>query len=269
MVYFPVCKINIGLHVLSRRADGYHDIETLFYPVNWTDIMEIIPARDFNFSVSGMNIPGIPEDNICVKAYGMLKRDFDIPPVQLYLHKLIPPGTGLGGGSSDAAFTLKSINNLYSLGMELAQLKAYAAELGSDCPFFLEPSAMLGSGKGDILEPAPIDLHGKFLVIIIPNIHISTAGAYAAVKPVKTAITLPEIFKRPVSAWRDHLHNDFETSVFLKYPEIAEIKDKIYALGAVYASMSGSGSSVFGLFDHPVDLKDNFSGMQCWSGELT
>ncbi len=269
MVVFPPCKINLGLHVVSKRSDGYHDIETCFYPVPWTDMLEIIPSDRLAFSFSGLPISGKEEDNLCVRAYFLLKRDFNIPRVQLHLHKFIPTGAGLGGGSSDAAATLTLLNEILSLGMGSDTLRAYASQLGSDSPFFVEPRPVLGSGKGDTLTPLSVPLKGKFLMVVSPGVHSSTAEAYRHVKARKPKMPLKEILEQPLEKWKDTLVNDFEPPVFSAYPILHSIKEKLYQRGAWYASMSGSGSSVFGLFDQSGDMGKDFRGMQLWFGRLT
>lgn len=268
MVVFPHCKINLGLQIVSKRADGYHNIETCFYPVPWTDILEIIKAEKFSFSSSGLDIPGNPEDNLCIKAYRLLQRDFNLSPVQIHLHKVIPAGAGLGGGSSDAAFTLRTLNSIFNLGFSAQQLLTYAAQLGSDCSFFVEDKPMLGSGRGEILSEVNLSLKGMFLILVKPDIHVSTASAFAGIKPKQSNASLSEILSLPLSEYRSVLINDFEESVFQKYPSIASIKESMYQHGALYASLSGSGASVFGIFNSPVDLKNYFPGMVYWMGML-
>lgn len=268
MVVFPHCKINLGLQIVSKRADGYHNIETCFYPVPWTDILEIIKAEKFSFSSSGLDIPGNPEDNLCIKAYRLLQRDFNLSPVQIHLHKVIPAGAGLGGGSSDAAFTLRTLNSIFNLGLSAQQLLTYAAQLGSDCSFFVEDKPMLGSGRGEILSEVNLSLKGMFLILVKPDIHVSTAAAFAGIKPKQSNASLSEILSLPLSEYRSVLINDFEESVFQKYPSIASIKESMYQHGALYASLSGSGASVFGIFNSPVDLKNYFPGMVYWMGML-
>jgi 4-diphosphocytidyl-2-C-methyl-D-erythritol kinase len=269
MVLFPPCKINLGLKITSKRPDGYHEIETCFYPVPWTDILEIIPSDNLAFTFSGLPIAGKAEDNLCLKAYFLVRKDFKFPPVQLHLHKIIPTGAGLGGGSSDAACMLKGLNEIFSLGISVERLQIYAGQLGSDCVFFVDPKPMLGSGRGEILTPIDVGLRGKFLFLVKPDIHVSTAEAYRDVRPQKASIGLAEILKRPLEEWKNRLTNDFEAPVFSTHTTLAMIKKKLYELGAVYAAMSGSGSSVYGLFEKGNDLKPYFPGMQCWSGELT
>jgi len=269
MVVFPPCKINLGLHVVSKRPDGYHNIETCFYPVPWTDILEIIPSEKPGFTFSGSLISGKKEDNLCVRAYSLLKQDLNIPPVQLHLHKIIPSGAGLGGGSSDAAATLKLLNEIFSLGMEIEHLRSYASQLGSDIPFFVDPRPALGQGKGEIITPLPISLKVKFLIVVSPGIHSSTAEAYRHVKPGQPKSPLMEILEQPIAEWKDTLLNDFEPSVFSTFPLLQDIKEKLYQHGAGYAGMSGSGSAIFGLFDQPPHIGKDFPGMQLWLGRLT
>ena len=269
MVLFPLCKINLGLSVLSKRSDGFHNIETCFYPVPWTDILEIIPGDKPAFTFSGSPISGKAEDNLCVRAQFLLKKDFGIPHIQLHLHKIIPSGAGLGGGSSDAAATLKTLNEIFSLRIDKERLRSYASQLGSDCAFFIEPGPMLGRGKGEILTSLPMSLKGKFLVLVTPDVHVSTAEAYGGVTLRKTKISVKEILAEPVGEWKDKLVNDFEASVFLAHPILMHIKQRFYELGALYASMSGSGSAVFGLFDEVKDSENAFPGIKVWSGMLS
>lgn len=268
MVSFPHCKINLGLNIVSKRPDGFHNIETCFYPVPFTDILEIIPSTDFSFTQSGIRIPGLPDDNLCVKAFRFLKGDFGIENVKIHLHKIIPMGAGLGGGSSDGAFSLRLLNSIFDLKLSVDQLKNYASQLGSDCSFFIEDAPMIGKGRGEQLLPASINLKGYFLVLVNPGVHISTSEAYAGITPQKSAISLDELIMRPIAEWRRFLKNDFEKSIFEKHPSIGRWKDKMYSLGAIYASMSGSGSSVFGIFEKTLDLKNDFTGLDYWSGEL-
>lgn len=254
MIVFPNCKINLGLHILRKRADGYHDLETVFYPVRFTDILELIPERTttdqpVNYAQSGLDIQGNPLDNLCVKAYLLLKKDYPaLPPVKMHLHKVIPTGAGLGGGSADAAFTLQLLNDYFKLGLSTDQLLHYALSLGSDCPFFILNKPAYATGRGELLEPVSVDLTGYTLVIINPGIHVPTAQAFAGIRPAQPERSLKEIIALPVSSWADELINDFEKPIFYQYPEIAAIKDELYRAGAVYASMSGSGSTVYGLF---------------------
>ncbi len=269
MVSFPPCKINLGLNITSKRADGYHDIETCFYPLPWTDILEIIPSREFSFLYSGTAIPGELDQNLCIKAYQLLREDFDLPSVSIHLHKIIPTGAGLGGGSSDAAHTLKLLNTIFDLDLSLEALKKYASKLGSDCSFFIEAKPMLGEGKGEILTALALDLRGYYLILVKPDVHISTAEAYAKVKLQLSFKNIKNYLEKShITEWRNQLKNDFEESVFKNHTIIGEIKATMYKKGALYASMSGSGSSVFGLFNFQVDLKQQFYGMTYWAGSL-
>ena len=254
MIVFPNCKINLGLHILRKRADEYHDLETVFYPVRFTDILELIPDRSttdqpVTYSQSGLEIQGNPLDNLCVRAYQLLKKDYPaLPPVKMHLHKVIPTGAGLGGGSADAAFTLQLLNDYFKLELSTDQLLHYALSLGSDCSFFIQNKPAYATGRGELLEPVSVDLTGYTLVIVNPGIHVPTAKAFAGIRPALPEKSLKEIIAQPVSSWADDLVNDFEKPIFYQYPEIAAIKDELYRAGAVYASMSGSGSTVYGLF---------------------
>jgi 4-diphosphocytidyl-2-C-methyl-D-erythritol kinase len=268
MVTFPHCKINLGLQVISRRPDGFHNIETCFYPIAWNDILEILPSQEAKLDITGLRIAGESTENLCWKAYQLIKKDFDLPPVHIHLHKLLPSGAGLGGGSSDAAFTLRTINEIFQLHLSPEKLVAYASSLGSDCTFFLQDSPMMGTGRGEVIDPINVKLKGKYLILLKPDIHVSTSDAYAGVKPREPLRSVRAIVETELEKWRESLANDFEESVFRKFPQLGELKNRLYQVGAVYASMSGSGSSVFGIFDHPVDMKSEFAGMTYWSGEL-
>lgn len=268
MVSFPHCKINLGLNVISKRSDNFHNLETCFYPISLTDILEIIPAKEFSFSHSGINVPGDPKENLCRRAFHLLKKDFNTGNVKIHLHKIIPMGAGLGGGSSNGAFTLRLLNQIFDLKISTQQLKNYASQLGSDCSFFIEDRPMIGAGRGEILSPTLASLKGYFLVLVKPDVHVSTIEAYTGVVPQKPEHSIGEILKLPIKEWKSKLKNDFENSIFNKFPMINQIKDKMYSFGAVYSSMSGSGSSVFGIFEKPVDVKKDFAKMFYWSGEL-
>lgn len=260
MLYFPNAKINLGLHVIEKRADGFHNLETVFYPIGLSDVLEVLPRPTFEFTTSGLVIDGNPHNNLCVKAYNLLKTDFDISPVYMQLHKIIPMGAGLGGGSADAAFVLKALNNEFDLGLNTKQLKNYAAQLGSDCAFFIDNTPSVASGRGEVLQPVNISLKGWHLALVKPDIHVGTAEAYAGITPKKPQHTLTSVINKPVEEWAHFLVNDFEESIFKNHPQIAGIKQQLYALGATYAAMSGSGSTVFGLFKNEVDIAPHFSG---------
>jgi 4-diphosphocytidyl-2-C-methyl-D-erythritol kinase len=269
MVSFPFCKINLGLQIVEKRTDGYHNLKTCFYPVPWTDVLEIIPSREFSFHATGIQVGGNVEDNLCVKAYQFLKSEFKLPPVQIHLHKTIPMGAGLGGGSSDAAFALRLLNEVFQLTLTHGSLIRYASMLGSDCSFFINDYPKLGEGRGEILSDISISLKGKYIVIVKPPVHVSTAEAFAGIAPSMPKYDLKEVLETlPVSQWKNILHNDFEKSVFKQYPIIEDIKEKMYSLGAEYSSMSGSGSSVFGLFSQPTNLQKNFPDSIYFSARL-
>ncbi|HEX8041857.1 MAG TPA: 4-(cytidine 5'-diphospho)-2-C-methyl-D-erythritol kinase [Chryseosolibacter sp.] len=269
MVSFPPCKINLGLHITRKRPDGYHDLVTCFYPVPWCDVLEAVPAPSFAFSSSGLSIPGVPQQNLCVRAYEMLRAAYGIGPVSMHLLKIVPIGAGLGGGSSDGAFALRMLNRLFELGLSTAELKAFASRLGSDCAFFTGDAPMIATGRGDVLSPVSLTLKGKYAVIVKPEMRIETSAAYALIKPREPGADLRQIVeKEPVARWRDILRNDFEEPVFREFPLLKEIRLQLYEEGALYACMSGSGSALYGLFEKEVDLKKTFGHMTCWSGFL-
>jgi 4-diphosphocytidyl-2-C-methyl-D-erythritol kinase len=263
MVTFPNCKINLGLNITGRRNDGYHDLESVFYPLYVKDIVEIIVTKnDFQFSISGPTLDGRQEDNLCVKAYTILKKDFpQLPPVQMHLHKVIPIGAGLGGGSADGAFTLKLLDQKFALGLSAEQLINYASQLGSDCPFFIINQPCYATGRGEVLEKIELDLSGYKFLIVASGIHINTKWAFSLPglpdKPVNKE-KLKEIIFQPVETWKNKLTNDFEKVIFPKHPEIRLIKEKLYEAGALYASMSGSGSAVYGIFKKEVLVDISF-----------
>lgn len=260
MIVFPNAKINLGLQVSGKRADGYHNLRTVFYPVQLADMLEAVRADDFSFQSSGLPIDGNPENNLCIRAWKRMKQEYNLPPVSLYLHKIIPMGAGLGGGSSDGAFTLQLINQLFNLNCPDAQLKAYALELGSDCPFFLLNQPAKAAGRGEELLPIELpQLKGKTILLANPGIHISTAWAFAQLDLSKPMPEFPAIENLRLEQWKEILLNDFEPVVFQQHPEIAAIREKFYAMGAIYAAMTGTGSTVFGIFDTaPADWKQQF-----------
>ena len=268
MVSFPGSKLNLGLHILAKRKDGYHDIETCFYPIPWTDVLEFQPSAKWAFECTGLHIAGKLSDNLCVKAYELLNKDFSLPGVQGHLHKIVPMGAGLGGGSADAAHTLRILNQLFELHLSANQLAGYANRLGSDCPHFLKDMATVGRGRGEILEPIDLTLKGYFLVVVTPEVHVSTAEAYAGIVPQVPPENLDSLLRLPIHQWRDRLTNHFESTVFRRYPELEQLKKSLYDIGAVYASLSGSGSSLFGIFTKEISRDNNFHGMNGWSGWL-
>ena len=269
MVVFPHCKINLGLRVLRKRADGYHDLDTCFYPVAWTDVLEIIEWPTLTFTTAGLPIPGSAESNLCLRAYHLLAKAHRLPNVHIHLHKILPLGAGLGGGSADGAFVLKALNEKFELGLSVEQLAGYAAQLGSDCAFFVHSVPMMGRERGDMLSLVQVSLKGFFVVLVKPPIHVSTAEAYAGIQPAEPTQPLEQLLtQRPLAQWRDAVLNDFEVPIFKKYPAINAIKQQLYQHGAVYASMSGSGSAVFGIFDHEASLQVHFPGCDYWGGFL-
>ena len=259
MILYPNAKINLGLSVLSKREDGFHNLETLFYPVDAKDVLEIVESSDLSMHQYGIEYPGDPMDNLCIKAYKALKEDFDIPPVDIHLYKKIPVGAGLGGGSADAAFTLRGLNDMFSLNLPDNKLAEYAASLGSDCAFFIYNRPMIGEGRGEILTSYPLEgldygqedtssSEYELQVLTPEGVAVSTADAYRGIRPHLPEVPLREALSKPVGQWQDVLSNDFEETVFAKYPELAAIKKSLYDSGADYASMSGSGSALFGIY---------------------
>ena len=289
MISFPNAKINIGLNVVAKRSDGYHDIETVFYPVLLQDALEIklmrpldpallrkrieagllvqpddafIPYRILpkkedipccSLEITGNEFSCSAADNLVVKAYLMLQQNFDLPSIDIKLHKHIPSGAGLGGGSSDCAFMISLLNRRFNLRMRESMMERYAARLGSDCAFFITNTPSIATGRGEILNPVSLSLKGYTVLLVKPDVSVSTAEAYASLTPKRPDIPLEEAIKRPITEWKDCVFNDFETTVFAKYPLLADIKRKLYSMGAVYAAMSGSGSTVYGLFREPID----------------
>ena len=252
MILFPNCKINLGLRVTAKREDGYHDLETVMIPVKGLcDALEILPAGKGGcvFSTSGLALDSPAEKNLCVGAYRLMHERYGIGGVKMHLHKHIPFEAGLGGGSSDAVFALKMLNETFALNLPDTELESLAGELGSDTVFFVKNRPMLAQGRGEILTPVELDVKRYYIVIVKPPFGVSTAEAYAGIVPSNPTIPLVKILSGSMYEWKDQLKNDFEGTVFQRYPEIAEVKQRLYACGAVYASMSGSGSAVFGLFE--------------------
>jgi len=266
VILFPNCKINLGLHILRKRNDGFHDLETVFYPIPLFDALEIVDAdnihTDTTLTTSGLTIDGNVEENISIKAYNLLKKEFDIPPIKIHLHKAIPMGAGLGGGSADGAFTLLLLNKKFNLGIAEENLMEYALQLGSDCPFFIKNKICYATGRGEIIKQINLDLSLYKIALINPGIKINTGLAFSQIHPKENRTSILEIIHLPIVRWKDNLVNDFEAPIFKQHPPMKEIKEELYKKGAVYASMSGSGSSVFGLFGKsttPVlDLPGNY-----------
>lgn len=263
MICFPNAKINLGLNIVSKRPDGYHNLETVFYPIGLKDALEIVPAgadlpyvptEGYRFFQTGIEIRGNAADNLVIKALNLISEEKEIPPIDIHLLKKIPFGAGLGGGSSDAAFMLKLLNETFALNYSDLELEQRAAKIGADCPFFIKNKPAFATGIGNELTEVELNLSNYFLVLVKPGDFVSTKDAYAMVSPKQPNLSLKEIVKKPVSEWKELMKNDFEPSVFKKYPEICKIKEQLYELGAVYASMSGSGSSVFGFFEKQTDV---------------
>lgn len=248
MIGFPNAKINIGLNITEKRLDGFHNLETVFLPVGWSDALEFVVADEVHFSTSGIVISGNTESNLVMKAYRLLQKDFGLPCLKIHLHKEIPFGAGLGGGSADGAFMLSLLNKWFELNLSEEELEQYAARLGSDCAFFIRNKPVFASGRGEIMEPVQLALNGLFILLVKPPVEVATGKAFQSVVPKKPDISLRTLIKLPVQEWKDKVINQFELSVFQQYPEIGNVKQSLYDLGAVYASMSGSGSCVFGLF---------------------
>jgi 4-diphosphocytidyl-2-C-methyl-D-erythritol kinase len=270
LVVFPNCKINLGLHVVRKREDGYHDLETIFYPLPLRDALEVVRREtadvkreipdnaSASLNISGLTVQGNPEDNLCIKAYHLLKKDHPhISDVDLYLHKAIPMGAGLGGGSADGAFTLLLLNEKFQLNISREKLLDYALQLGSDCPFFIINKPCYTTGRGELMQSIQLDLSAYSFMIVHPGIHISTGWAFMQLTPAPSAQPLQEIIQQPIANWRNALKNDFEAPVFKHHPDLQAIKDKLYEAGALYASMTGSGSCFFGIFP-----KEQFPSLQ-------
>ncbi len=264
MVVFPNCKINLGLNIVRKREDGYHDLETIFYPVPLCDALEINRSEENHnkliFNNSGISVPGDISQNLCVKAYHILKKDFPQLPdgLEMHLHKTIPMGAGLGGGSSNGAFALMLLNKKFQLNIPEAQLIDYALQLGSDCPFFIVNKPCFATGRGEKMEPVSLSLSGYKLLLINPGIHISTKEAFAGIKPAPPKLSPSEAIQQPIESWKQHLLNDFETTVFPQHPAIGLLKDQLYSQGALYAAMTGTGSTVFGIFPKEYKYDNSF-----------
>jgi 4-diphosphocytidyl-2-C-methyl-D-erythritol kinase len=270
LLVFPNAKINLGLNIIEKRPDGFHNIESVFYPINWVDILEIQHSSSFVFETSGLPVPGDPAGNLIVKAVDMLIKNGHLEQNNLFihLHKVIPMGAGLGGGSADGAFALSLLNELFELNISTEKLQAYAEYLGSDCPFFIVNRPKYCTQKGTTFEDIDLSLKPYALVVVNPEIHVSTAEAYAGVRPLKPEVSIKEIVKMPITNWKNYLKNDFETSVVKNHPKIGALKAELYKLGAIYASMTGSGSTVYGIFEKPVpNLKSIFPDYICWQDQ--
>lgn len=269
MITFPICKINLGLNIVSKRPDGYHNLQTVFYPVPLTDAIEInvmhdnFPSdTDCDLKISNLKIEGNEQDNLVVKAYKLLKQKYDLPRIHTHLYKGIPTQAGMGGGSADCAYMIRLLNDAFHLKMSKEEMIADAAKLGADCPFFILSTPAYAEGIGEQLTPVTVHLDGMYIAVVRPDIPVPTREAFAHVKPAYPKVCCKDVVSQPIAQWKDNLTNDFEQSVFALHPEIAAIKQKLYDMGAVFALMSGSGSSVFGLFDtYPHQIEQTFSKM--------
>lgn len=264
MVVFPNAKINIGLQILGKRSDGYHNISSCIHPVGLRDVLEVQNQFANSTFPIELNYSGLPlndssDNNLCIKAYRLLKTDFpELPEVRFHLHKVIPSEAGLGGGSSNATFTLKLLNKKFELGLSEYQLSVYAAQLGSDCPFFIQNTTCIASGRGEILEPFKINLDGYKILLLKPNIHINTGNAFKKVSFIGEHCDLKLALQKPIETWKDSIFNDFEQIIFPENPLLEELKNNLYKYGAVYASMSGSGSTIYGIFAENIEIDTTF-----------
>ena len=268
MIVFPNGKINLGLSVLNKRTDGFHNIESVIYPVPIYDALEFQPSGKFELSLYGMKISGEIENNIVFKAWKLLQDAYQIPPIEIKLFKGIPIGSGLGGGSSDAAFLIKCLNEYFELGLSTEILLQLAQKLGSDCPFFIKNEATLIQGRGEILKRLDLSLKGKHIVIVCPKIQISTQKAFQKIEPSKPKIELIEVISLPIKQWQDKLVNDFERLFFAKHPTLKKINTILKTEGALYTSLTGSGAAIYGIFDHTINLKNKFPDCFVWDGIL-
>ena len=274
MISFPNAKINIGLNITAKRSDGFHHLQSVFYPIALADAMEVMEnpspnSVEFSATYSGVVIPESPSGNICKRAYELIKKEYALPNVRFHLHKHIPIGAGLGGGSADAAFFIRLLNKAFELHLSFGEMHHYARQLGSDCSFFINNKPAYIEGRGDEMEAALLDLSSYYIVLVYPNVHISTSMAYAGVTPTLPHRNLEDdVLNLPISEWQGKVKNDFEDSLFPKHPILAKIKQQLYDLGACYASMSGSGSALYGLFSAPPELDDLFQGCFVWQHKM-
>lgn len=249
MVIFPGAKINIGLNITAKRSDGYHDLESIFFPIPLSDILEINKSTQFSIDFSGLPIAGTPEDNLILKAYRLIAERYKIGPVKIHLHKIVPMGAGLGGGSADGAATLVLLNSLFELNISTTDLEKMAQLLGSDCPFFIRNRTAYAKGTGNDLQLVDLNLEDYWIQLINPGIHVSTKLAFSQITPSESNFSMRETILSPMDKWKEKLINDFEAGIFAQHPAIETVKTALYANGAVYASMTGTGSSVYGLFN--------------------
>ncbi len=255
---------------MGKRTDGFHNIETVFYPIKLCDALEIIVSPDENYAyeATGIEIDSSINDNLCSKAFRLLADEYNLPAIRIHLHKNIPIGAGLGGGSADAAFTIIMLNEVFNLKLSVESMKVYARKLGSDCAFFIDNTPVFAFRKGDFFEPIKVNLDGYVVLIVKPDIFIDTAKAYAGVMPSKKPISIKDIINLPIKSWKQNLKNDFENTISKSYPEIQSIKNKMYESGAIYSAMSGSGSAVYGIFEKDIQYDGLFPDCRVWKGKL-
>jgi 4-diphosphocytidyl-2-C-methyl-D-erythritol kinase len=254
MITFPNAKINLGLNILNCRTDGYHNLETIFLPIQIKDGLEVIEAAEMSFETSGIEIPGHANENLCLQAYDLLRADFDLPNIAIHLHKNIPIGAGLGGGSADAAFFIKLINEKFQLSLDENAMENYCRKLGADCAFFIKNKPVFAFDKGDVFEPVTLDLSTYYLALVMPPVHVSTGEAYRGVKPQQPEVSLKDLIKLPIEEWQGKITNDFESHILKSHRQIRGVKAALLEAGALFALMSGSGASVYGIFKEKVDL---------------
>ncbi len=270
MLFFPNAKINIGLNIVEKRNDGFHNLETVFYPIGLKDSLEFVETKnsETHLQTTGIDLDVDNKDNICYKAYSLMANNFDIPKLNIHLHKIIPTGAGLGGGSADAAFLIKEISNYFNLNINSAKLESLAAEIGSDCAFFIKNKPVFAFDRGEKFQEITLDLSNYYIYLIKPQIFVSTADAFSGIKPQKPQYSINDLINKPIEEWKDYIFNDFEQTIFNKYPLIDEIKSSMYDMGAVYASMSGSGSAVYGIFKNKPEVNIKYDKSFNWIGKL-
>jgi len=273
MICFPNAKINIGLRVTGKRPDGYHNIESILYPIGLTDILEVseqekVSGKGISLDATGIKIYTPLKENLVFRTAELLRKEYSIPPLSIHLHKLIPIGSGLGGGSSDTAFLLRLLNKKFNIGITEEKLFSIASGLGSDCPFFLNNTSAFISGRGEEIQQMHLNLNRLYLVVVYPDIHIDTSFAYSQITPSKPGLSLQKLIKYPINQWKENIINDFEKPVFSKYPNIRKIKEKLYRMGAIYSSLTGSGSAVYGLFDKETETDGQFGHYLVWQEQL-